>query len=140
MNPPREPRLSSRLALRALASLAVLLAGVACVPALNTAGGTLAAALGLAAGGTLRLAWDLGWVLLSVFAAVWLPARWSPIWPRGLALGMSVVLVGAVAWDAWTMGGDFPRGFVVALVVGAPLAAAVAMVIAARGIRRRNVG
>jgi hypothetical protein len=132
MNPPRSTRIRNSQALRALASLAVLLAGVACVPALNTAGGALASALGFAAGGTLRLAWDLGWLLLSVFAAVWLPARWSPLWPRGLALGLSIVLVGAVAWAAWTMGGDFPRGFVAALVVGAPVAAAAAMVIAAR--------
>lgn len=140
MSPPLGPRIRNSRALRALASLAVLLAAGACVPALNNAGGALASALGFAAGGTLRLAWDAGWVLLSVFAAVWLPARWSPLWPRGLALCLSVLLVGGVAWSAWTMGADFPRGFVVALLVGAPIAAAVAMVIAARGIRRRNDG
>lgn len=140
MNPPRGPRPRNHQALRALASLAVLLAGVACVPALNTAGGALAAAGGFAAGGTLRLAWDLGWVLLSVFVAVWLPARWSPLWPRGLALGLAVVLVGAAAWAAWTMGGDFPRGFVAALVVGAPIAAAAAMVAAARRSPRTDDG
>lgn len=138
MSPARGPRIRSHWALRALDSLAALAAGVACVPALNTAGGALAAALGFAAGGTLRLTWDASWVLLSVFAAVWLPARWSPLWPRGLALGVAVVLLGGVAWAAWTMGGDFPRGFIAALVVGAPIAAAVAMVIAARRLRQAD--
>lgn len=132
-----EPHRARSRTVKALHALATVLAGVACVPALNLLGGELASALALPRGGNPRLAWDLGWLLLSVFAAVWLPARWSPLWPRGLALGLSAVLVGGIAWAAWTMGADFPRWFVAALLVGTPTAAGLALAIAARG---RTVG
>lgn len=132
-----EPHRARSRMIKALHALATVLAGVACVPALNLLGGELASALALPRGGNPRLAWDLGWLLLSVFAAVWLPARWSPLWPRGLALGLSAVLVGGIAWAAWTMGADFPRWFVAALLVGAPIAAGVALAIATRSRRVR---
>ena len=126
------PQRARSKTVKALQALAVVIAGVACVPALNGLGGELASALALPRGGGPRLAWDLGWLLLSLFAAVWLPARWSPLWPRGLALGLSALLVAGIAWAAWTMGADFPPAFVAALLVGAPLAAGAALAIATR--------
>ena len=132
MIPPNHARSRMGNTLRALAAL---LASLACVPGLNLLGGELALALALPRGGGPRLAWDLGWLLVSVFAAVWVPARWSPLWPRVLALGLSVLMVGGIAWAAWTMGADYPLWFVAALLVGAPLAAGAALVIAARAGR-----
>lgn len=124
--------------MRALATMAVLVAGVACMPTLNHAGGMLAAALGLPVGGHARLAWDLGWLLLSVFAAVWLPARWSPLWPRGFALGLSLMLVAGACWAAFGMGADFPHWFVAGVLIGVPLVASAALALARRGLRARD--
>jgi hypothetical protein len=108
-----------------LAGLAVA-AALACVPVLNELGGVLAGALSLPSGGTARLAWDLGWLLLSAFLTVWLPARWSPLWPRGLAVGLAGLFIGAAAWAAWNMGSDFPTWFVAAVLVGVPIVAGAA--------------
>lgn len=126
------------LAMRAMATVAVLAAGVACVPALNAAGGIAAKALGLPAGGHPRLAWDLGWLLLSVFAAAWLPARWSPLWPRGLALGLTIVLIASACWAAYRLGADFPQWFVACVLIGVPVAAGAALALARRGLRARH--
>ncbi len=120
---------------RLMLAVAALAVGVASVPALNWAGGTLAAVLGLPVGGNARLAWDLVWLLLSVMAAVWLPARWSPLWPRALALCLAALLMGGLCWAAWRLGGDFPRWFVAALLMGVPVAAGAGWVLARRGLR-----
>jgi hypothetical protein len=109
-----------------LAALVVAFA-LACVPVINAVGGALASVLRLPSGGTARLAWDLGWLLLSAFMAVWLPARWSPLWPRGLAICLAGLWIGAAAWAAWNMGSDFPTWFVAAVLVGVPIVAGAAV-------------
>ncbi|MBW8369032.1 MAG: hypothetical protein K0M70_14385 [Arenimonas sp.] len=106
----------------------MLAVALACLPTLNWLGGTLAAALRLPAGGNPRLAWDMGWLLASVFAATWLPARLSPLWPRRVAVGLASVLMAAAVWAVWTMGEDFPPWFRAALLVGLPTTAAAAIV------------
>lgn len=116
----------------ALQSLGVALAAMACVPAINLLGGTLAEALLLPRGGTGRLAWDLGALLLSVFMAVWLPARWARLWPRVLAVMQAGLCTAAVAWAAWSLASDFPRWFVAGALLGTPAMAAIAMTLGAR--------
>ena len=103
-----------------LAALVVAFA-LFCVPVINAVGGALASVLRLPSGGTARLAWDLGWLLLSAFMTVWLPARWSPLWPRGLAICLAGLWIGAAALAAWNMGSDFPTWFVTAVLVGVPI-------------------
>lgn len=107
-------------------TLLIVASALACVPAINALGGALAPAMGLPSGGHARLAWDLGWLLLSAFATVWLPARWSPLWPRGLAVGLAGLWIGAAAWAAWNMGSDFPAWFVGAVLIGVPIVACAA--------------
>ncbi|HEU0152220.1 MAG TPA: hypothetical protein VFQ84_02615 [Arenimonas sp.] len=108
---------------RLVLSLLLVAAALASVPAINWIGGELAAALRLPPGGTPRLAWDLGWLLLSAWVAVFSVARWSPLWPRGLALALGGLLFAASVWAAWNMGGDFPGWFVTGVLVGTALAA-----------------
>ena len=111
---------------------AVLAAALACLPVLNWMGGTLAAALQLPPGGNPRLAWDIGWLLVSLFAAVWLPAQHPPLWPRGIALFMTSLMMAAAVWAAWTMGADFPTWFCAALLIGLPLVATAAITLGRR--------
>lgn len=111
---------------RVLLAALIVAAALACVPVLNALGGALAGALSLPSGGTARLAWDLGWLLLSAFMTVWLPARWSPHWPRGLAVGLAGLWIGAAAWAAWNMGSDFPAWFIAVVLIGVPLVAGAA--------------
>lgn len=115
-----------------LKTTAVLAVALACLPTLNWLGGTLAAALQLPPGGNPRLAWDMEWLLVSVFAAVWLPARHSPLWPRGIALFMASLMMAAAVWAAWTMGADFPSWFCAALLIGLPLVATAAIALGRR--------
>ena len=121
---------------RVLMAALVVAAALACVPVINQLGGALAGALSLPSGGTARLAWDLCWLLLSAFLTVWLPARWSPHWPRGLAVGLAGLWIGAAAWAAWNMGSDFPTWFVAAVLIGVPIVAGAA---AWLGGRRRKI-
>lgn len=113
--------------MRLLKTLLIVAAALACVPVLNPLGGALAAQLRLPSGGTARLSWDLGWLLLSAFATVWLPARWSPLWPRGLAVCLAGLLIAAAAWAAWNLGSEFPRWFVAGVLVGVPMVAGAAV-------------
>jgi hypothetical protein len=106
---------------RVLMSTLVVAVALACVPVINGVGGALASVMRLPSGGTARLAWDLGWLLLSAFMTAWLPARWSPLWPRGLAICLAGLWIGAAAWAAWNMGSDFPTWFVAAVLVGVPV-------------------
>ncbi|KFN48113.1 hypothetical protein N787_06645 [Arenimonas metalli CF5-1] len=105
------------------------------MPAFNALGGALADVMRLPAGGTLRLAWDLGWLLLSAFVAVWLPARGSPLWPRALALALAGLWIAAAVWAAWNLESDFPTWFVAAVLIGVPIAASAAVAVGARGRR-----
>lgn len=111
---------------RVLLAVLVLAAALACVPVINGVGGVLASVMRLPSGGTARLAWDLGWLLQSVFVTVWLPARWSPLWPRGLAVCLACLWLGSATWAAWNMGSDFPTWFVAALMTGVPVVAGAA--------------
>lgn len=122
--------------MRLLKTLVIVVAALASVPLLNELGGALAVVLGLPSGGNARLAWDLGWLLVSAFVAVWLPARWSPRWPRGLAVGLASLWIGAAAWAAWNMGSDFPAWFVAAVLIGVPVVAGAAAWLGASGRTR----
>lgn len=97
----------------ALAAVAVLL--------VNQVGGWLAEWLGLPPGGDGRLAWDLGWVIASGTAAIWVTARTAPCAPRGHALVSLVLLSAAAVWAVFEMGADFPWWFCAGLVLALPL-------------------
>lgn len=111
---------------RVLIAALVVVAALASVPVINGVGSALASVMRLSSGGTARLVWDLGWLLLSAFVTVWLPARSSPLWPRGLAVGLAGLWIGAAAWAAWNMGSDFPAWFVGAVLIGVPVVAGTA--------------
>lgn len=119
-----------------MGSVAAWLVALACVPALNQAGGALAAALALPAGGHARLGWDLAWWALSVATAQWVVARWAPVAARVQAAVFFLAVIALSGWALWTLGGDFPRAFLLAAGLGTPLAMGLGNAVARRGRRR----
>ena len=115
--------------------LAIALAAVAVV-LVNQAGGWLAEWLGLPPGGNGRLAWDLGWVIASGTAGIWVTARTAPCAPRGHALVSFVLLLAAAVWAVLEMGADFPWWFCAGLVLALPLEGWLGTRLALRGRRR----
>lgn len=106
--------------------LALSLAGAA-ICAVNMLGGGLgdglAACTGLPAGGTPRLAWDLGWVLASGTVAALVLAKAAPAAPRAHVAGLFAALLALVAYALARQGEDWPRWFGAGLVLGLPLQA-----------------
>lgn len=108
--------------LRLCASCALVLAlSVGALFGLNLIGGALAPWLGLARGGTVRLAWDLAWLLLSCGFALWLVARWAPAARRTLAWGLWALISAAAIWAVLELGGDFPAWFRAAVLLLVPV-------------------
>lgn len=103
-------KLQHGLLLGAGSTLVVCFA-IATLAALNLLGGWLAPWLGLARGGTWRLAWDLAWLATSCGVALWAVARWAPAARRALAWLLWLLLSAAAVWAVVNLGGDFPGWF-----------------------------
>ncbi len=116
-----------------LRSLLAITLAVVAVVLVNQAGGWLAEALEFPTGGDSRLAWDLGWVIASGTAAIWVTARVAPCAPRGHALVSFVLLLAAVVWAVFEIGADFPWWFCAGLVLALPLEGWLGVKLALRG-------
>lgn len=126
---------SWRILITILRSLLAIALALAAVVAINQLGGELADWLGLPPGGDGRLAWDLGWVIASGTAAIWVVTRAAPCAPRGHALAFFVMLLATVVWGVVRMGGDYPGWFCAGLVLTLPLQGWVGMKLALLGRR-----
>lgn len=107
--------------LRVLRSLLAFVLALALLPLVNLAGGELADRFDLAGGGTGRLAWDLGWLLVSVLSSTWLLVKLAPCAPRPHALVWSALLFAMALLAVMRLGEDFPRWFIAGLLPGVPL-------------------
>ncbi|WP_226467495.1 hypothetical protein [Luteimonas panaciterrae] len=126
---------SWRIPITILRSLLAIALALAAVVVINLLGGELADWFGLPPGGDGRLAWDLGWVIASGTAAIWVAARAAPRAPRGHALAFFVMLLAAAVWGVVRMGGDYPGWFCAGLVLTLPLQGWVGMKLALLGRR-----
>ncbi|HRN62685.1 MAG TPA: hypothetical protein PLF73_09525 [Luteimonas sp.] len=110
-----------RLALRSL--LALVLA-IAAIPVVNLAGAWLSEhVFGLPPGGTLRLAVDLFWISIAGFTGAWLLVRTAAVAKTAHAWLLFAIYLAAGLYGAITMGGDFPRWFVIGFLGLLPLQA-----------------
>lgn len=91
--------------------------------------------IGVHAGGAVQLGWDLAFTVLGGIAAVAFASYHAPCWPRSHGVAIWLLLAVASLWAAWDMGNDFPRWFVVLLVVSLPLQLGAGLWLGARGWR-----
>lgn len=124
---------SWRIPITILRSLLAIALALAAVVVINQLGGELAEWIGLPPGGDGRLAWDLGWVIASGTAAIWVTARVAPCAPRGHAGVSFVLLLAATVWAVFEMGADFPWWFCAGLALALPLEGWLGLKLALRG-------
>jgi hypothetical protein len=91
--------------------------------------------LGVHPGGEAQLAWDLAFSVLGGIAAVGFAAWHAPCGPRWHGFGIWLVLAAASLWAAWDMGYDFPRWFVLLLLLSLPLQLGAGLWLATRRLR-----
>src|SRR5690606_30747648 len=90
--------------------------------AVNLAGAWLSETVfALPPGGNLRLAVDLSWVFMAGFVGAWLMVRMAAVAKTAHALGLFAIYLAADLQGAITMGGDFPRWFVIGFIGLLPL-------------------
>lgn len=77
--------------------------------------------IGVRGGGAVQLGWDLAFTVLGGIAAVAFAVYHAPCWPRTHGVAIWLLLAAASLWAAWDMGNDFPRWFVLLLVLSLPL-------------------
>lgn len=100
----------------------VALAGALLALALVTsAGGWLPALLGLHPGSEAQLGWDLAFTVLGGIAAIGFATYYAPCWPRAQGTSIWSLLVLGAGYGLWTLGADFPRWFVMGLLVSLPV-------------------
>lgn len=100
----------------------VALAGALLALALVTsAGGWLPALLGLHPVSEAQLGWDLAFTVLGGIAAIAFATYYAPCWPRAHGTSIWSLLVLGAGYGLWTLGADFPRWFVIGLLVSLPV-------------------
>lgn len=114
------PMRPARFAWLALRSLLAGLAAAATLVLATWASGELAAALGLPAGGQVRLGWDLSGVIFAGTLAFAVLARLAPAATRAHVIVGLVLLIIALAWAVARLGGDFPAWFIATLLLSVP--------------------
>ena len=102
-------------------SLAAIALAVVAIPAVNLAGGWLSEAAGLPRGGALRLAADLGWVIVAGTLGAWAGVRAAAVAKRAHAWAIFALYLAADVSAVVTMGNDFPRWFTVGVLAALPL-------------------
>lgn len=108
-----------RIALRSVLALAL---AIVAIPTVNLAGAWLSEhAFGLPSGGDLRLAVDLFWVFMAGFAGSWLMVRTAAAAKTAHAWILFAIYLVADLHGAITMGGEFPRWFVLGFIGLLPL-------------------
>lgn len=91
--------------------------------------------LGLHGNGTMQLGFDLAFTVLGGIAAIGFAAYYAPGWPRSHGVAVWLLVAAASLWAAWDMGSDFPRWFVLLLIISLPLQLGGGLWIGARRLR-----
>lgn len=91
--------------------------------------------LGLQGSATAQLAGDLASTVMAGVLSIAFATRYAPLRPRthGTLIWLLVAL--GSGWAAWTMGGEFPRWFVMGLLLSLPLQLAVGLWLGTRHTR-----
>lgn len=106
-----------------LRSCLALALAVASLPATNLFGGWLAGALALPAGGSARLAWDLGWLMLSGVVMVALATILASRHQAANAWIAGLLLAAGLGWAVAKLGHEFPAWFLATAILTLPLQA-----------------
>lgn len=120
----------------------LLLSLLACAGALvtlalvTTVASWLPPLLGVHANGEVQLGWDLALSALGGAAAVAFAAHHAPCWPRLHGLALWLLIAAASVWACVDMGNEFPRWFVLGLLVSLPLQLAGGLWLGSRRSRR----
>lgn len=121
-----------RTFLRSLLALAGALVTLALV---TTVASWLPPLLGVHANGQVQLGWDLAFSVLGGAAAVGFAAYHAPCWPRLHGLALWLLIAAASVWACVDMGNEFPRWFVLGLLISLPLQLAGGLLLGARRTR-----
>lgn len=102
-------------------SIVALIGALLALALVTSAGGWLPPLLGLTPGSEAQLGWDLAFTALGGVAAIAFATYYAPCWPRAHGSAIwSLLLLGA-GYGLWMMDADFPRWFVVGLLLSLPL-------------------
>lgn len=115
-----------------LFSLLALAGALLALVLVTTVASWLPPLIGVHAGGAVQLGWDLAFTVLGGIAAVAFASYHAPCWPRSHGTGIWLLLAIASLWAAWDMGNEFPRWFVLLLVISLPLQLGVGLWVGAR--------
>ncbi|WP_369039847.1 hypothetical protein [Stenotrophomonas maltophilia] len=104
-----------------LLSLLALIGALLALALVTSAGGWLPSLLRLHPGSEAQLGWDLAFTVLGGIAAIAFATYYAPCWPRSHGFSVwSLLLLGA-GYGLWMTGGDFPRWFVIGLLLSLPV-------------------
>ncbi|OBU51086.1 hypothetical protein [Stenotrophomonas maltophilia] len=102
-------------------SIVALVGALLALALVTSAGGWLPALLGLHPGSEAQLVWDLAFTVLGGIAAIAFATYYAPCWPRAHGTSIWSLLVLGAGYGLWTLGADFPRWFVIGLLVSLPV-------------------
>ncbi|GAB3044480.1 hypothetical protein GCM10027214_02830 [Stenotrophomonas tumulicola] len=115
-----------------LLSLLALAGALLSLALVTTVASWLPPLLGLHGNGAVQLGFDLAFTVLGGIAAIGFAAYYAPCWPRSHAATVWLLITAASLWAAWDMGNDFPRWFVLLLIISLPLQLGIGLWIGAR--------
>lgn len=118
-----------------LLSLLAFIGALLTLALVSTVASWLPPLLGLRNSSTLQLGWDLVFTVLAGIAAVGFASYHAPRWPRLHGLAVWLLITVAAGWACLDMGNDFPRWFVVPLLVSLPLQLLAGLALGARRAR-----
>ena len=102
-------------------SVLALVLAILAIPVVNLAGGWLSEhVFGLPPGGTLRLAIDLFWVFMAGLVGTWLAVMAAAVGKTVHAWVVFALYLAADVHAVANVGGDFPRWFVIGILVLLP--------------------
>jgi len=122
----------------ALLSLLALAGALVVLALVTSAASWLPALLGLQpAGNGAQLGWDLAFTVLGGTAATAFSCWYAPCWPRAQGTAIWLLIAAASVWACLDMGQEFPRWFVIALLLSLPLQLAAGLWLGTRRAHRR---
>ena len=102
-------------------SIVALVGALLALALVTSAGGWLPSLLGLSPGSEAQLGWDLAFTVLGGIAAIAFATYYAPCWPRSHGTSIWSLIALGCGYGVWSVGADFPRWFVIALLASLPL-------------------